>query len=458
MSGVVDPSKPVPGSDEPPPTPPDPADAGDTSTPAVDAHATGRRLPVWLAAAAAALAGGALVLAFPRFDMWWAAPIGVALLAVATHRQRVRRGFRLGLLAGLVFFAPLLHWTAIDERIGSWPWLLLAGLQAVFVGLIGAAGAGCSRLLDRRLWCWPLVTGLLWGAGEALRARQPFGGFPWGRLAFSQADSPLAWWATVGGAPLVSFAVAAAGGLLAAAGWQLAGRIRPTAASAGDTPLSGSRVGAWSRVAGLLAAAALTVMSGLALPYHPPAGKSVTVAIVQGNVPRLGLDFNAQRRAVLDNHVTETLRLAEQVRQGTRPAPDLVVWPENASDIDPLANQDAAARINEAATAIGVPILVGAVLSGPGEYDRNAGVVWSPRQGPGKRYVKQHPVPFAEYLPMRGLVEMVTDKAELAGNFMAGKKPGVLRVGPAVVGDVICFEVAYDNLVRDTVTRGAGLI
>ena len=74
-------------------------------------------------------------------------------------------------------------------------------------------------------------------------------------------------------------------------------------------------------------------------------GRTVTIAVVQGNVPRLGLDFNAQRRAVLDYHVRETERLADDVAAGRTPRPDLVIWPENSSDIDPLENPDAAAVV-----------------------------------------------------------------------------------------------------------------
>src|SRR5690606_21061395 len=142
-------------------------------------------------------------------------------------------------------------------------------------------------------------------------SRIPFGGFPWGRLAFSQADSPALTLAAVGGAPLVSFAVALAGGLLAAAAWRRWPPTRP----------------GLTRAAALAAAAALVPAAGLALPAPPPpAGPSVTVAIVQGNVPRLGLGFNAQRRAVLDNHVQATLDLAQDVAAGRSPRPDLVVW------------------------------------------------------------------------------------------------------------------------------------
>jgi apolipoprotein N-acyltransferase len=187
----------------------------------------------------------------------------------------------------------------------------------------------------------------------------------------------------------------------------------------------------------------------------------VTVAIVQGNVPRLGLDFNAQRRAVLDNHVDATVRLAGEVTAGRRPQPDLVVWPENSSDIDPLRNADAAARIAQAAAAIEAPILVGALLRNPGEDGpRNAGIVWQPGTGPGQTYVKRHPVPFAEYIPLRALARLVYPEVDqrVRDDFIAGAEPGVLIVGPAVVGDVICFEVAYDSIVRDTVTGGAQLL
>ncbi|MBN1172519.1 MAG: apolipoprotein N-acyltransferase, partial [Micromonosporaceae bacterium] len=182
------------------------------------------------------------------------------------------------------------------------------------------------------------------------------------------------------------------------------------------------------------------------------------VAIVQGNVPRLGLDFNAQRRAVLDNHVRGTVELAQRVAAGEQSRPDLVVWPENSSDIDPLLNEDAAARIEEAAAAIGAPILVGAVLR-HGERALNAGLLWQPGRGAEQRYIKRHPVPFAEYVPLRRWVRLITKQVdEVRVDFAPGGPPGVFRVGPVLVGDVICFEVAYDDLVRDVVRAGAGLI
>jgi apolipoprotein N-acyltransferase len=394
--------------------------------------------PWWAAVACAVAGGGALLLAFPPTGLWWLAPVGVALLALAVDGRRVPAGLGLGALCGAVFFIPLLSWTGL--HVGLVPWLILAGFEALYVGLLGAAGAGTSILVARWRWLWPPLTAALWTAQEALRDRAPFGGFPWGRLAFSQADGPLLRLAALGGAPLVTFGVALCGGLLAAAVTAAAGRrLRPVLA------------------AGL--GAGFLVLAAALVPLARPGGPTLTVAIVQGNVPRLGLDFNAQRRAVLDNHVAGTRELAARVAAGTAPRPDLVIWPENASDIDPLRNPDASAVISQAATAIGAPILVGAVLEGPGPGARNAGIVWLPGTGPSDMYVKRHPVPFAEYVPLRGIARLVTDKVDLVGtDFVAGDRPGVLRMGPATVGDVICFEVAYDDVVRDTVTGGGQLI
>jgi len=400
-----------------------------------------RPLPAWQSVVASVASGVAALLAFPPYDAWWLAPVAVALLAVAVHRRRFAAGLGLGLLSGLVFFVPLLRWTGL--HVGMAPWLLLAMLQACYVALLGGAAAWVSPLVDRYRWTWPPLTAALWVGQEALRARTPFGGFPWGRLAFSQGDSPLLRLAALGGAPAVTFAVALAGGLLAVA--LLAPReLR--------------------RVAVCVGGAALVVLAGFAVPLARPAGPTVTVAIVQGSVPRLGLDFNAQRRQVLDNHVDATIALAGRVAAGQAPRPDLVIWPENSSDIDPLRNPDARARIDEATRAIDAPILVGAVLVGPApDTVQNGGVVWNPGTGPGPTYLKRHPVPFGEYMPYRWFFDrvarLVTAEASLLrADFIGGTEPGVLPMGPTVVGDVICFEVGYDDIVRDTVTHGARLL
>ncbi|MGY1690532.1 apolipoprotein N-acyltransferase [Geodermatophilus sp. SYSU D01105] len=390
----------------------------------------------------AAAGGGLLLLAFPGWGLWPLAPLGPATLALAAHGQRARSGAWLGLVCGLAFFVPLLSWSGI--YVGAFPWLALAVSQALFLALLGAATAATSRLP-----LWPLWAAALWVADEAVRGRLPLGGFPWGRLGLSQTEGPFLSLAAYGGVPLVGFAVALSGTLLAAAVLRLTRRRR-----------SGRRAAA----ALLAGAAAVPLLGWLAwLPLPGPSltegGPTRTVAVIQGDVPQPGLEFNERRRAVLDNHVTGTVELAGAVAAGERAQPDLVVWPENSSDIDPYTNEDAARAIDRAAEAIGAPILVGAVVDGPGRFISNTGIVWDPETGPGDTYVKRHPVPLAEYVPARGFFRFFSDKVDLVRrDFVHGTDVGVLPMGGAQVGDVICFEVVYDELVADTVRAGAGML
>ncbi|SDY20867.1 apolipoprotein N-acyltransferase [Modestobacter sp. DSM 44400] len=402
---------------------------------------------------ALATAGGlALYLSFPGHDLGGLAVLGPAALSLATHGRRLRGGLWLGLVLGLVFLLPLLSWTGV--YVGSFPWLALGIFESLYLALLGGALALTSRLPG-----WPVWAAALWVSDEALRSRLPFGGFPWGRLAFSQAEGPFVSFAAYGGAPLVTFAVALTGTLLAAAALALrrAWARRRTEDALSRSP---ARLAALA-VAGVLAVPLLGAVAWLPLagPSLTEGGPTRTVAVVQGNVPRAGLEFNAQRRAVLDNHADETLRLAASVHAGDAAQPDLVIWPENSSDIDPYRNDDAARVISRAAAAIGAPVLVGAVVEGPGQYLSNTGIVWDPVTGPGDTYVKRHPVPLAEYVPYRSFFRFFSDKVDLVRrDFTQGSGVGALDIGGARIGDVICFEVAYDSLVADVVDAGAGMV
>ena len=396
------------------------------------------RMPRGAPSVLVALGGLATALAFPPYDLRLLAVIGPAALAVAVHGRPARSGAWLGLVSGLAFFVPHLAWAA--EYLPAWPWLLLALWQAAYLALMGAGWAVVSRVPG-----WPLWMAALWVAAEALRGRWFVGGFPWGRLGFSQPDGPFTALAAFGGVPLVSFGVALTGTVLAAA-------VRSTDRG------QAVRRGVLTLALPLIAASGWLTLGERSLSGEGQA--RTTIAIVQGDVPQAGLDFNSRRRAVLDNHVEATLDLAADVTAGRRSAPDLVIWPENSSDIDPLTNSDAAAAIDRAASAIGVPILVGAVLNGPGpDSVRNVGLLWDPDTGPGQVYTKRHPVPFAEYIPARALLERVTDLFDLVGrDFVSGSEVGIFDAAGVRLGDLICFEIAYDDLTADVVDAGAGVI
>ncbi|MFG1796633.1 apolipoprotein N-acyltransferase [Nocardia sp. NPDC049149] len=380
---------------------------------------------------------------FPPRPWWFLAPLGIAVLTLVVRGDgRLRGGFGYGFLAGLGFFVPLLPWTGI--YVGPVPWLALSTVCAVYVGLFGVL----VRLVGR-LPGWPLWVAAAWTTAEWARSSFPFGGFPWGRLAFGQADGWFLSLASIGGAPLVSFAVAFTGAAAAALVllvWTVVHRGRA------------SRAGFAVAAATLVVMPVAGLLLGLTLPAPDQGDRTITVAAIQGSVPRLGLDFNAQRRAVLDNHVRRTEELARAVTAGAAKKPDVVIWPENSSDIDPLRNADAAALITRASEQIGAPILVGAVLVNGDRTTTNSVIVWNGAAGPGERHDKKIIQPFGEYLPMRSFFRLFSEYADRAGYFVPGNGDGVVRAAGVDIGVATCYEVAFDRAFEDAMRAGAQLL
>jgi apolipoprotein N-acyltransferase len=395
------------------------------------------RLP-W--ALAVALAGGlVLMAAFPPVGIWPLAPAGPALLAVALWRRSLRASLLAGLVFGLAFFVPLLSWLV---NLAWYAWLALAVAEAVVFAVLAV---GQRVLLNLR--AWPLAVAGWWVCAETLRSRWPYA-FPWGRLAMSQAGTPAAPWAAIGGAPLLSFLIALAGTTLA---WVLLVPVRREGGRAALRRLALPGL-AFAGAAGLALAGAL-----LPVDQPVPGAATVTVAAVQGDVPHArNLPGQLRETTVTVNHAAATEHLAAQVRAGARPAPDLVIWPENSTDIDPRFDQQTYDTIEAAVNAIGRPVLVGALLQDP---LRNVGQLWRPGRGPGQIYVKRQLVPFGEYIPMRGLLQHITSLVNLQPHdFTPGHRAVVFHLGQVRLGDVICYEIGFDGLVSSEVNAGANLL
>ena len=396
-------------------------------------------LPLRWALPAAAAGGLALAGAFPPVGVWPLAIAGPAVLVLTLYRQRLRASFVIGLAFGIAFFVPLLSWLI---NVAWYAWAALAIAEAVIFGLLCIG----QRLL-LRLPGWPVAVACWWVAAEAMRARWPYA-FPWGRLAMSQSGSPTAHWAAIGGPPLLSFLVALAGVTLA---WAvLAVLARQTRPRWGLIP------------AGLAVAGAFALaLGGALLPVDQAAlgERSAEVAAIQGDVPHArSIPDLLRASAVTQNHAAATEALAAQVAAGRRPAPDLVVWPENSTDLDPSLYPPIYATIQSAVHRIDRPVLVGALLENP---LRNTGQLWLPGRGPVATYVKRKLVPFGESIPFRSLLKHITSLVNLQPvNFTAGDKAVVFHRGLGTIrlGDVICYEVGFDGLVRSEVTAGANLL
>lgn len=381
------------------------------------------------------LACGALTaLAFDPVAFWPAAIAGVAGLFVLVHHLEDARWIRVllsGVAYGIGFMGPLIWWMNAVS-VGAYVALTLA--ESLFFGLIVLALREAARLPS--WWAW--FSGI-WVLGELARSHLPFSGFPWGRLAHTVIDSPLDGYVRLLGMPATSAIVAA---LAAGVAWVvLYGRewfLRVFAAVAGT----------------LLVGAFLPV--GLAGSGELP--RQAEFALVQGDVPGEFLTWQAGEIFAL--HAKATERLVRRVTAGTLPRPDVVLWPENATDVDPGRDPNQVETIKHLSNQLGAPILVGGLFDGPTvDTAYNAGVVWT-SSGPGDRYVKRTIVPYGEYVPFRQILGPVVPQFDrfIPRDMLPGKDPGILRAGEVVLGDAICWDIAYDHQARSNVRGGADVL
>lgn len=412
----------------------------------------------------AVLSGLAVGFAFQPFNLWPLAFAGIAGLSIVAHGTRTRRAFAVGYMFGLAMLGIAISWVRVIVGGGGVAILGVVGLigfEALFFGLAAVAMA-----LVGRLRFWPVLAAACWSGVEYLYAHFPFGGFGWTRAGYVVVDSPLAGLYPVIGVAGVSFVVAL---LALAVGW-LVIRI----ADRGPI-VRRDRVRTWLARLVILPLTVWLVMIGAGIGFsgwNPDAaagaGKKAQVGIVQGNVPGKGVSPLGRMRTVTANHLGETIDMVSRSRLSERPSPDFVLWPENSTDIDPTQDPITKKQVQSAADIAKVPIFVGASMDGPGKGHRQiSGLWWDPHKGPIAQYNKRNLVPFGEWIPFRDqLLPLFPILRMIGDQGVPGTKPGALTVPLEVqgkqrqttVGDMICFELAYDDTVYDTVTHGSELM
>lgn len=413
-------------------------------------------LPLVAAVVVAAGAGLLLDTAFPDKGWWFTAFPAIALALIALQGRRVGSAILVGLVFGAAFYWPHIEWAS--EFLGLVPWSALAAVMTLWSGAAGALIALAYRWVPRvwngaagRLLLLPVIVAGIWTAREAVASVWPYGGFSWGRVAFSQSDSPfspLFAWLGVSG---VSFAMV----LLVALGIAAAQEALRDPA----------------RLPGL---GALVTLGLLVLVAVPPWTSLPGTAPASAPTLRVGAVQGATKAGYFDPPERFGDNLLGQVA-ATEPLydedVDVVVWPEGASDADPLRYGWAARLWDEVAERSGAPLVGGTITTRmldkvdangePMAEYFNTVMLWEAGEGPQDYYDKKHPVPFGEYVPDREFWrQFAPDLIDLVQReYTPGTTDAVFELADGViVGNAICFDIVDDQLVTEIVEQGGQII
>ncbi len=375
---------------------------------------------------------------YPTENIWVLAPLVPALILIATLGMGFRTALITGFLAGQAFYIAHIEWLAL--YLGPVPLIALSTLMSVYFALGVALTAWLWRKIKPKpkqfLW-FAVLASSIWVVREWLAMSFPYGGFPWSRLGIAQAHGPWANWAYFGGISLISFVMALVGAILALAilGYKKRG-----------FPLKSATIS-------LLALILTPALAPLGL-LNTPTG-SANIAAVQGNA-NAGLFSNLNAGTILQNHIDATKLVSEtELSQDL----DLLVWPENSSDVDPLRSDAARSKINAIAAEYDAPFTFGTItVSGDQVY--NSTLLWSPDGELLDQYDKKRPVPFAEFVPDRpfwralapDLIDLVTR------GYSFGTRDGIFNLADFDAGSLICFEIAIDSIPRELALGGANII
>ena len=297
------------------------------------------------------------------------------------------------------------------KYVGLLPLLFLALLHGLFYLPLGLLG----RYTKNFLWFIPALLAI-----EELRSIFPFGGFSWMRISFSQADAPYASVVAVGGALLLSAWVLAIAAMFA--------KFRRSFA----IPLL------------------LIIVAPLLLNNSYSSQERISFVGIQGNTPSVGLTFNDRAEAVFNLHLSES-------KKADLDGVDVIIWPENAIDVDPYANARVRSSLESLTSSLNVPLIAGAITRQSGQLE-NVSLLYNESGEVVSYYSKQYLTPFGEYIPLRSIARFVSPYVDDVADFTVGERVDNHLVKSFELAPVICYELLSDSLVQSAAKSSEAII
>jgi apolipoprotein N-acyltransferase len=361
-----------------------------------------------------------LLLIFPKFDLFWLAPIALTPLLVALARTPIAwQRFVIGWAAGIFYWFFLCTWIQfvleVHGGMGRWGGWASFTLFAVLKGLHLAVFSWLAGILINRPYALPAVAAL-WTGLERTHATFGFTWLDLGNAGISMS-LPLRLAPFVGVYGL-SFVFA-----MLSVGLALVILRRPRL-----------------QLAPLLALPLLWLLPAIPENIAPNQEALMVQPAVDPEI-----EWTPERQDQTERDLL-ALSNAAPLR--------LVIWPELPA---PLYYDDDADFRHEADA---IAALHGYFLFGTVSYTRehnplNSAVLLGPGGEIG-HYDKIDLVPFGEYVPpVFSFVNRVTHEA---GDFVPGDTIKVLPAGAQKMGVFICYEAAFPDLVRQFTASGANVL
>jgi apolipoprotein N-acyltransferase len=376
----------------------------------------------------ALVAGLCLCASLPPWGWWPLAFVGVALWIHLLGGRDGRSRFLRSWLVGVAWFAPSTLW-----MFGLTPPGYVVGVLIGWGPMVGVVGVAATRTRWRLVALPAAIICFEWFHDLA-----PFGGVPLSLVSMSQAQGPMLPIARLGGGLAVTGAVAAVGVATYLAVAQRRWR-EPLAVVVVVTVLIGLGVAA----------------SGLVHPVETAQGRPETmrIAAVQGGGPQGTRYSSDEVPLVFERHLEATRTITSDV--------DLVVWPENAINVNgPFETDPWKDQIAAEAARLDAPIMIGVVEDDPEHADQflNYVVVVEPDGSLSSRYDKERRVPFGEYVPLRWLFEPFARDTLPPRDATPGVGSAMVDTPAGPTAVAISWEIFFARRVREGVRDGGEVV
>lgn len=395
-----------------------------------------------------------LILAFPNFEFWWLAWIGlVPLLFAIAMASRKRKAFVLGLMWGTVFFYGTCSWLTYPMihygGLSAWRAYPLLLLPVVFVSVFPALACVSIALVVKRFGASAILTApVIWVALDWLRGA--ITGLDWNALGYSQAFHPIMTWsvhpamiqlAKFGGVCAVTFLIVLANGAIALA--FLRRRSRSVIVS----------------VVVLIVFAVIIVLSNPSPAVTRPKidFTNVTLVIgVQPNVPMVDVGDSGYRQ-LLERHVqlSQTALSTEGLQRfGHR----LVIWPESPMNFSYSRDPQLQNTIANFAQTNHTSVLLNSLEPAPNGGSYNSAILINEQGEKVAQYDKIRLMPFGEYVPLPRWLPGSGSVRGIVGEFTPGSSYTLMPLGALRAGVFICIEAAHPEIARRFTNEGADVL